>query len=1473
MAEQENQGDDSNYNTPGEGGGGGAASSAAQDNSVNTSNANAQGIAQDIAAQELQQELLSDLPSDVARLLQSNTTELTQSINLLRRQLQVTTTNLITQRQLNQNTAGALRYSELLFLPIASYPSASYYWTTGTNPTNPANSVSASDVPWAYAPTVEIYAHTTSAPEFGLVDQLIEVQDASGDGYGFEEVQGQFSTTTSTFNISTGNNHIGVRLDRRLFAHNGDCYAGERTYKLHYASGHVQTIMTTPPSPCYQSDIRGQTKGTTTHGGWDHSYCYNEDYKSRRNATRMFSWSGPSQYTTLMTMVQNWLPGGVSKFDWAATGFSPQVQVTTSGAFQYDIGTNNLGGIIPNKASTAEDIYSLLGLSLNNTVSVGSPETGAPLQLMDPQVTRQDYIFLSDTLPPGSLGPNPAGGSFDWVDNGYNLVQSLEASGTPAVLNASGNDMAPEEGSYGVIRNYTYSENLTSCYVAAQIDIEVCTDNGSPSFYLTTQEDCDGNDITNYINGTNGSWNPIPGGPTCCTIDCTSFIMSATSEDSDYNGNNGEIHVDFTNGTGTPVGNPDTTAGEHAYDISLVHSNGTAITQNGNSAYASGASFTASCNTTVNSSLVSCSSNASITIGMSVTGTGVTGTAYVGEITGGTPGAVTQFRLSSSATSNTPVISSGAQTNTTLTFAISQYRFHWGSLAPTTGGAYYILTVTDDDGCIYTQNIVINEAAATTGCITAGSINQGTYNLACNPDCCLLCDTVSGQVTNTAGSIIGDAFVANATSTPTTGPAASAGSISLNGGPDPLISGFLTNTMSYKYTLYLLTVQGDFSTAGSALATATSTLAQGITAAFTSLAWGYYGIKIEIEDSSTGSDEKLEKCFQWKAVDVQSPVCDDPLATTYNTTVPTPLRIPDATLCTYPQGCFCIHTGTSINAVGCSFEITHNVVCDPWSSIQSTWTFPDGTTTGPITSNLSQFHIFTLPASQVTASGIYTLTITDNGQGGTCTQDLTANITLPVCGCMDSLAINYDPLATVDDGSCVYCVYGCMDPNAPNYNPSATCDDGTCIVPYGGCTDPTADNYDAGATFDDGSCIWTGCTDIHALNYLHNCSGTYNANINNHDPACCNYCTTSIMDPIITIDATVTNALTCAANADGLAKLSMASNPNGCTTWAWTVMDTQGTVVYSQGSINVTGGVGSTGNILAVGAYHWEVTDCSGCITSGSFSIGSNSATCGCTDPNASNYDPNATLDDGSCIYPGCTDPNAANYNPNAFPDDGTCTYTIAANPCSLTSATRRKLDLKMFGCLTLKGAMYLNKLRIGYADDCSIMNQWKLILVNYLLQKHDLDCMYNCSDDMSTLPAGTQTCNDLATTGGPVTGLNDQGYAGSTYSTTTGTVITNPNLYFVQANQLWQGDVITMPSGLVWEMTMAGNCTFGCYNPESAQGQNAGHWKQCTPLSNFTNSYTTNYIDPFIKFLNEQCDKCTEDPTCVSETIQRKVP
>lgn len=52
----------------------------------------------------------------------------------------------------------------------------------------------------------------------------------------------------------------------------------------------------------------------------------------------------------------------------------------------------------------------------------------------------------------------------------------------------------------------------------------------------------------------------------------------------------------------------------------------------------------------------------------------------------------------------------------------------------------------------------------------------------------------------------------------------------------------------------------------------------------------------------------------------------------------------------------------------------------------------------------------------------------------------------------------------------------------------------------------------------------------------------------------------------------------------------------------------------------------------------------------------------GCTDPQATNFQPDATEDDGSCIYDssevyGCMDQNANNYSPDATVDDGSCTY------------------------------------------------------------------------------------------------------------------------------------------------------------------------------------------------------------------------
>ena len=68
---------------------------------------------------------------------------------------------------------------------------------------------------------------------------------------------------------------------------------------------------------------------------------------------------------------------------------------------------------------------------------------------------------------------------------------------------------------------------------------------------------------------------------------------------------------------------------------------------------------------------------------------------------------------------------------------------------------------------------------------------------------------------------------------------------------------------------------------------------------------------------------------------------------------------------------------------------------------------------------------------------------------------------------------NYDPLATIDDNSCVPFIYGCMDVTAVNFNLNANTDNGECNYDIFGCTDPLAVNYNVLATVDDESCTYT----------------------------------------------------------------------------------------------------------------------------------------------------------------------------------------------------------------------------------------------------------------------------------------------------------------------------------------------------------------------------------------------------------------
>ncbi len=259
-----------------------------------------------------------------------------------------------------------------------------------------------------------------------------------------------------------------------------------------------------------------------------------------------------------------------------------------------------------------------------------------------------------------------------------------------------------------------------------------------------------------------------------------------------------------------------------------------------------------------------------------------------------------------------------------------------------------------------------------------------------------------------------------------------------------------------------------------------------------------------------------------------------------------------------------------------------------------------------------------------------------------------------VYGCTDPLALNYDPNANLDDGSCEYDPANCICPDV--WDPVCTpdglifgneceaicegfheffpCEDPNDVY---GCTDPNAINYDPNATIDDGSCIYPndtifGCTDTLAFNYNPWA---------NYDDGSCDYDTTStcgcppIWEPVCTADGQLF-ANECEAHCLGYTDFDLCEEPNDIP---------------------------------------------------------------GCTDPNAINYDPNATIDDGSCIFDecicpeiwdpvctpdglqfpnecfamcegfndffpcdttviwGCTDPLALNYNPEANFDDGSCEY------------------------------------------------------------------------------------------------------------------------------------------------------------------------------------------------------------------------
>lgn len=107
-----------------------------------------------------------------------------------------------------------------------------------------------------------------------------------------------------------------------------------------------------------------------------------------------------------------------------------------------------------------------------------------------------------------------------------------------------------------------------------------------------------------------------------------------------------------------------------------------------------------------------------------------------------------------------------------------------------------------------------------------------------------------------------------------------------------------------------------------------------------------------------------------------------------------------------------------------------------------------------------------------TESGLYTATVSNTSGCTVRSNAVQWLVNSGIPGCTYPSAINYNPAAEADDGSCLFGLLGCTYSAAVNYNPQAVLDDGSCVFGPFGCTYSNAINFDAQAVLDDGSCTF-----------------------------------------------------------------------------------------------------------------------------------------------------------------------------------------------------------------------------------------------------------------------------------------------------------------------------------------------------------------------------------------------------------------
>jgi len=206
--------------------------------------------------------------------------------------------------------------------------------------------------------------------------------------------------------------------------------------------------------------------------------------------------------------------------------------------------------------------------------------------------------------------------------------------------------------------------------------------------------------------------------------------------------------------------------------------------------------------------------------------------------------------------------------------------------------------------------------------------------------------------------------------------------------------------------------------------------------------------------------------------------------------------------------------------------------------------------------------------------------------------------TSEILGCTYADALNFNPYANSDDGSCEFEPFAGCESDAD--------EDGVCDEDeVAGCTDFTACNFDDFSTDDDDSCFYE--------EFGYDCDGNCLFDVD-EDGVCDQWEVCGCQDPLAcNYDATATDEGMCDyASCYGCTD-SVACNFDDFAT------EDDGSCGYG---------------------------DCSDF---------------GCVDPSGCNYDPDASADDGSCDYSscqGCTDDGACNYGANFTIDNGLCDYS-----------------------------------------------------------------------------------------------------------------------------------------------------------------------------------------------------------------------